>query len=34
MEIITLAIFAAVMGMTMHHKETKQQIADFMTQNN
>lgn len=34
MEIITLAIFAAVMGMTMSHKENKQQIADFMAQNN
>lgn len=34
MEIITLAIFAAVMGMTMSHKETRQDVADFMTQGN
>ena len=34
MEIITLAIFAAVMGMTMHHKENVNSVADFMTQHN
>ena len=34
MEIIVLAAFATVMGMTLRRKETRQDVADFMSQNN